>query len=53
MSLSKLESKKVLLDFKHTKEELLLKKEMVSEIDPLFNKAINDFLESNEAIKEQ
>jgi hypothetical protein len=51
MSLSKLESKKVILDFKHTKEELLLKKEIISEIDPLFNQAINDYLSSDDALK--
>jgi hypothetical protein len=53
MSLPNLESKKVMMDFKHAREELLLKKEMVSEIDPLFNKAINDFLKTNKPLKDR
>jgi hypothetical protein len=53
MAISKLESKKILMDFKHAKEELNLKKEMISEIDPMFNQAIQEFLKTNQILKDR
>ncbi len=51
MSLFSLESKKILLDFRYAKEELNIKKEMIEEMDSLFNKAVSDFLVNNPELK--
>jgi hypothetical protein len=51
MSLFNLESKKILLDFQYAKEELNIKKEMIEQMDGLFNKAVSDYLKNNNDLK--
>lgn len=51
MSLFDLESKKILLDFRYAKEELTIKKEMIEEMDGLFNKAVSEHLTNNPELK--
>lgn len=51
MTLKFLESKKAILDFKYAKDELKIKKEMVSIIESLFEDAVNNYLDKEPEIK--
>lgn len=53
MSLFNLESKKILLDFRYAKEELNIKKEMIEEMNGLFNKAVSEYLQNDIELKAQ
>ncbi|SRR6266403_238207 len=53
MSLFNLESKKILLDFRYAKEELNIKKEMIEEMNGLFNKAVSEYLQNDIELKTQ
>lgn len=48
-----LESRKTLLDYHHAKEELKIKKEMIEEIDVIFNNAVSEYINTQIEIKDQ
>lgn len=53
VSLTNLESKKLLLDLKYWKEELEIKKEMIQKMDDQFSNDINKYLDENPKLKKK
>jgi hypothetical protein len=53
MAINKIQSKKAFLDFKHAKEDVILKQEMLDEMEPIFNDAVTEFLESNKELSDK
>ena len=53
MNVSKLEAKKLLMDLKYWKEEFNIKKEIVNNLDVLFNKEIEKYINENDDVKKK